>query len=100
MNAIVVTFDRLPVSFLACYGNNWIETPNFDRFAAQSASFHQHFSESLILDTVRHAWWSGCYECRRKGQPQARDLLPAVLAARGVTVRLLLETGAQADPCA
>jgi arylsulfatase A-like enzyme len=97
MNAIVLSFDRLPVGFLACYGNNWIETPNFDRFAAQSATFHQHFAESLVLDTVRHAWWSGCYECRRQKELQARELLPAVLAAQGVTMRLLLETAAQSD---
>ncbi|HET6328532.1 MAG TPA: sulfatase-like hydrolase/transferase [Planctomycetaceae bacterium] len=100
MNAIVLSFDRLPLSFLACYGNNWIETPNFDRFAAQAATFHQHFSESLWLDTVRHAWWSGCYECRRRKQAQPRDLLPAALATQGVTVRLLLETGDPADSSA
>jgi arylsulfatase A-like enzyme len=97
MNAIVLSFDRLPVSFLACLGNNWIETPNFDRLAAQSACFHQHFAESLTDDTGRHAWWSGRYECRRTGESNAGDLLPAALAARGVTVRMLLETGTPAD---
>jgi arylsulfatase A-like enzyme len=100
MNAIVLTFDRLPLSFLACYGNNWIETPNFDRLAAQSVCFHQHFAESLTLNTVRHAWWSGCYECRRQGDPRVSDLLPAALAARGVTVRMLLEAGGQDDKSA
>jgi arylsulfatase A-like enzyme len=98
MNAIVLTFDRLPINFLACYGNNWIETPNFDRLAAHSATFHQHFAESLWLDTVRHAWWSGRYECRRWPQPQPGSLLPNLLAARGVNVRLLLEAStANAD---
>ena len=100
MNAIVLTFDRLPVSFLACYGNNWIETPNFDRLAAQSVTFHQHFAESLTLNTVRHAWWSGCYECRRQDEPRASDLLPAALAARGVNIRMLLEAGGTDDESA
>jgi arylsulfatase A-like enzyme len=100
MNAIVLSFDRLPVSFLACYGNNWIETPNFDRFAAQSATFHQHFAQSLVLDTVRHAWWSGRYERRGGGELSPRELLPAVLASQGVTLRLLLETGAQTEQSA
>jgi arylsulfatase A-like enzyme len=95
MNAIVLTFDRLPASFLACSGNNWIETPNFDRLAARSATFHQHFAESLKLDTVRHAWWSGCYECRRAGQQNAAELLPDLLTAQGVTVRLLLESSSE-----
>src|ERR1700693_6310740 len=96
MNAIVLTFDRLPLSFLAGYGNHWIETPNFDRLASQSATFHQHFCESLTLDTVRHAWWSGCYESRRNRQPRPADLLPTLLAARDVTVRLVLEKGGEA----
>jgi arylsulfatase A-like enzyme len=100
MNAIVITFDRLPTSFLSCYGNSWIETPNFDRLAARSATFHQHFAESLTLDTVRHAWWSGCYECRRSGEPQTCDLLPALLASRGIAVRLLLESGAEEEQSA
>jgi arylsulfatase A-like enzyme len=97
MNAIVLSFDRLPVSFLACLGNNWIETPHFDRLAAQSACFHQHFAESLTDDTVRHAWWSGRYECRRTGEAPTCELLPAALAARGVTLRLLLETATPVD---
>ena len=61
------------------------------------ATFHQHFAESLALDTVRHAWWSGRYECRRRGEPQSRDLLPTFLASRGIAVRLLLESGAEED---
>jgi arylsulfatase A-like enzyme len=97
MNAIVLTFDRLPLSFLAGYGNSWIETPNFDRLASQSATFQQHFCESLTLDTVRHAWWSGCYESRRDRQSPLADLLPTLLAARDVTVRMVLEKGAESD---
>jgi arylsulfatase A-like enzyme len=100
VNAIVLSFDRLPLSFLACYGNNWIETPNFDRFAAQSATFQQHFAESLLLDTVRHSWWSGCSEGRRRSEPNPRNLLPAFFAAQGVTIRLLLETAAGAEQSA
>jgi arylsulfatase A-like enzyme len=100
MNAIVLTFDRLPIGFLSCYGNSWIETPNFDRLAAQSATFHQHFAESLQHDTVRHAWWSGRYECRPKSEPQAADLLPALLASQGVAVRLLLECAGEGESSA
>ena len=51
MNAIVVTFDRLPIGFLACCGNGWIATPNFDRLAAESALFDQHFAECPASET-------------------------------------------------
>jgi arylsulfatase A-like enzyme len=91
MNAIVVTFDRLPESFLGCCGSAWVETPNFDRLAAQSALFHQHFAEDLSRDATRHAWWSGRYECRAGAAKSAAPLLPALLADKGVTTRILLE---------
>ena len=94
MNAIVVSFDRLPESFLGCCGNSWIETPNFDRLAAQSAVFHQHFAEDSSLASPRHAWWSGRYECRRTNAAPHEDWLPVFLKNRGVTVRILCESGA------
>lgn len=33
--ALVITLDRFPASILGCYGNEWIETPHVDRFAAR-----------------------------------------------------------------
>jgi len=94
MNAIVVTFDRLPVGFLACYGNGWIATPSFDRLAAQSALFHQHFADCPDFDGMPKAWWRGRYQGRRAGNSADRVWLPALLADHGVTLRLLLETTA------
>src|SRR5579862_2941592 len=95
MNAIVVSFDRLPESFLGCCGNSWIETPNFDRLAAQSAVFHQHFAEDAASATPHHAWWSGRYECRRTAAAPHDNWLPVFLKNRGVTVRILCETAAE-----
>ena len=45
MRLIVLTFDRLPARLLACYGNEWMETPAFDQLAARSTVFEQHFAE-------------------------------------------------------
>ncbi len=59
MNAIVVTFDRLPVGFLSCCGNGWIATPNFDRLAARSAVFEQHFADGIASDPASQSWWTG-----------------------------------------
>ena len=38
-NAIVVMFDSLQFNYLGCYGNDWIKTPNFDRFAREGVLF-------------------------------------------------------------
>ena len=47
MQAIVLTFDRLATTALGCYGNEWIETPNFDRLASQAVVFDRHFAEHV-----------------------------------------------------
>jgi len=47
MQAIVVTFDRLATTAIGCYGNEWIETPHFDRLASQAVVFDRHFAEHV-----------------------------------------------------
>lgn len=37
--ALVVVIDRLHLGFLGCYGNEWIETPAFDRWACEGSVF-------------------------------------------------------------
>jgi len=39
MNLIVVCIDSLRRDHVGCYGNPWIRTPNFDRFAKESIVF-------------------------------------------------------------
>jgi arylsulfatase A-like enzyme len=56
---VVVSFDRLHVGYLGCYGNDWIETPNLDRLATEAVIFDAHFSENLDSAAVNHAWWTG-----------------------------------------
>jgi arylsulfatase A-like enzyme len=105
MNAIVVSFDRLPVGFLGCYGNGWIATPNFDRLAAESVLFHQHFAEDVSPGTECQAWWSGRYESRRRTsvskdrsrQDSDGPSLPSLFMERGIAFRLLVETAREDD---
>jgi arylsulfatase A-like enzyme len=86
MNAIVLTFDRLPVGFLSCYGNNWIATPNFDRLASQSALFDQHFANSPTSDG-------------RANQAEANALpLAKLLGEHGITFRCLVESDGTDTP--
>jgi arylsulfatase A-like enzyme len=101
MNAIVVTFDRLPVGFLSCCGNSWIATPNFDRLAARSAVFEQHFADGVRPNSASQSWWTG-----RSPRLTARDgetpSLPSLLSKHGVTFRMLAESATdsstEADP--
>ena len=44
-NVIVVMFDSLQFNYLGCNGNTWIKTPNFDRFAKESALFENAYAE-------------------------------------------------------
>jgi len=45
MRVIVFAADGLPAWALGAYGNDWLPTPNFDEFAAQSVVFDQHFAD-------------------------------------------------------
>ena len=47
MQAIVVTFDQLATTALGCYGNEWIETPHFDRLASRGVVFDCHCAEHV-----------------------------------------------------
>ncbi len=58
MQAIVVTFDRLATRLVGCYGNEWVETPNFDRLAATATVFDNHFADSVGPKSCR-AWVTG-----------------------------------------
>ncbi|MGE3313784.1 MAG: hypothetical protein AB7O26_01625, partial [Planctomycetaceae bacterium] len=84
MHAVVITFDRLPVQYLACYGNSWIETPHFDRLAGRSVVFDQHFASNVDPALPGRAW------------NEPGSALLAELKARGVPAELLREKGA--DP--
>ncbi len=52
MNFIIIISDTLRRDHLGCYGNEWISTPNIDRFAAASLLFENAYSASF--PTVPH----------------------------------------------
>lgn len=62
MKAVVLTFDRLPTHLLGCYGNEWTETPGFDRLASLGSVFDQHFAEVPGPVGPNHSWWTGQFE--------------------------------------
>ena len=50
MQAVILSFDSLASNALGCYGNEWIETPNWDRLAADGIVFDRHFADTVGLD--------------------------------------------------
>ena len=92
MKVIVLTFDRLPPSFLGCYGNERILTPHFDQLAAESVVFDQHFGENFDPAAANHAWWTGCYQFPRS-EEQQRGLqhVTDTLREKGVGSTLISE---------
>lgn len=89
MRVIVVTMDRLPARLLACYGNEWVETPCFDQLAARSTVFEQHFAELPGPAGPSHPWWTGQLEFF----PSGDDADASPVGAEGATVSALTEAG-------
>ena len=59
MNVVVVVSDTLRTAFLGCYGNQWINTPNIDAFAADGVLFENAHPEALPTIPVRRSMHSG-----------------------------------------
>ncbi len=58
-NVIVIVADTFRTAFLGCYGNDWIKTPNLDRFAGESMRFTNAHPESLPTIPTRRTLHTG-----------------------------------------
>lgn len=59
MNLLLIVLDSLRQDHVGCYGNDWIKTPNIDKFASESIVFTRCWSESLPTIPVRRALHTG-----------------------------------------
>ncbi len=60
MKVFLIIFDSLRKDHAgSTYGNNWIQTPNFDRFATDSLVFEKVYPESLATIPVRRTIHTG-----------------------------------------
>jgi hypothetical protein len=97
LKAVVLTFDRLPAHLLGCYGNEWTETPGFDRLASLGSVFDQHFAEVPGPVGSNHSWWTGRFEFFRdsgeenQGDGGSDQNWLQQLNDQGVKCRLLAE---------
>ncbi|MCE9567725.1 MAG: sulfatase-like hydrolase/transferase [Planctomycetes bacterium] len=56
MKAIVFVLRGCPAGWLGAYGNEWVGTPNLDRFAAESVVFDRHISDRPDPNAASAAW--------------------------------------------
>lgn len=65
MRVVVVSFDSLAASALGCHGNEWVESPTFDRLAARGVVFPRALSHRQVISAketqnrAREIWQSG-----------------------------------------
>jgi len=96
MNAILIMADTWRFDYLGCYGNDWIQTPNIDRFAEESTVFENAYAEGLPTIPVRRALQTGRYTlCSSGWGPLSpEDLTVAdILYSNSTRSSLIYDTG-------
>jgi Arylsulfatase A and related enzymes len=67
MRAVMVMYDSLNKAFLEPYGNDWVQTPNFTRLAAQAVTFDSFYAGSLPCMPARRELHTGRYNFLHRG---------------------------------
>ncbi len=60
-NVLVLMLDSLQYNYLHCNGNEWIKTPNLDRFAREGIVFDEAYVEGVPTIPCRRAMHTGRY---------------------------------------
>jgi len=85
--AVVLIIDRLGAGFVGPYGNTWLETPNFNRLAAESLLFETALTDSPDLPSYYQSVWTGRHALHHLGDLAA---VPHVLLSEPIGHRVLL----------
>jgi arylsulfatase A-like enzyme len=94
MRTVFVLFDSLNRLALGCYGGTLVPTPNFDRFAARSLTFDNHYVGSLPCMPARRDLHTGRlnFMHRSWGPLEPFDnSMPEILKKNGVYTHLLTD---------
>jgi arylsulfatase A-like enzyme len=95
MNVIVLMADTWRFDYLGCYGNEWIQTPNIDKFARESVVFENAYAEGCPTIPTRRALFSGRYTLpfRGWGPLAPEDLtIPDILWSESIRTALITDT--------
>ncbi len=95
MNVAYIVIDTLRYDHIGANGNDWIETPNFDRFASKAIAYDRVFCASFPTIPNRTDVITGQY-----GSPfhswkplrHERQTLPWTLAQKGYATQLIHDT--------
>ncbi len=90
MNAICLVVDRLHAGYLGAGGNTWIETPAFDRLAAESFLFDQALVDTPGLEALYGSYWQGRHALLWRNAEDC-PTLPGLLREAGVNTTLLTD---------
>lgn len=91
MNALCLVLDRLHLGYFGAYGNSWIETPEFDRLAAEAFVFDQAIIDAPRLDLLYRSYWQGWHALSPNLPSPDRAPLARLLDDRGVHTTLLTD---------
>ena len=89
MNVVCLVIDRLHAGYVGAYGNTWIATPHFDRFASRSFLLENALIDSTDLDRLYRSYWQGWHGLCPTEPPESRPSLPSLLRQKGATTALL-----------
>ncbi len=97
MNVILIISDTVRYDYCGCYGNNWVQTPNMDALASESAIMASFFTASFPTGPMRKDVHSGRFtftytnwsEPRHEGEAALSELL----AAKGYRTAFIGDTG-------
>ena len=95
MNIALIIIDTLRYDYLGAHGNEWVETPNMDRLAAESWVFDRAFSASYPTIPHRTDVMTGKYGGPfHAWLPLSHDAytLPWALASAGYATQLIHDT--------
>jgi len=61
MNILFIMYDQLRFDYLSCAGHPHLQTPNFDRVAAEGVRFSRAYVQSPICGASRMSFYTGRY---------------------------------------
>lgn len=88
-NAVVLVIDRLGAGWLGPYGNTWLDTPNFNRLAAESVLCETLIADSPDLPGYYRAAWTGRHAIEPASSQRAT--LPTLASLAGPTSMLVTD---------